>query len=780
MPSLIETADAPAIVSTPYTLLPGQTAQGMLTGGGDHDWYRVDLVAGQSYSFAMTGTGINNVNDTFLQLYASNGTTVVAADDDALPGLNSAFTYTAATTGAYYIDAAAFSSAGFFSLDNGQYGISFTTGTRASFDLDMAAGVIDTDLSWSATPGAGTVVTYGFRQSAAPYSEFGHNISTFSQLTATEIAAVRTILGLWSDVSGITFQEVNPGGYADNAAILFGNYFDPTDGSGAFAAYPGSTLNTNEAGDVWLNTASIETSTPLAVGSYSFFAIMHEIGHAVGLSHPGNYNAAPGLSITYANDAQFVQDSNQYTVMSYFDETDTGAQFNSYANTPMLADILALQDIYGVNAATRTGNTIYGFHSNAGSVYDFATNPYPAFCVWDAGGNDTIDASGFSQNQSIDLAAGSFSSIGSGTNNVSIAVGVTIENVFGGSGNDTINGNAANNKLNGGAGADTVDESYSATWDVGYAFSTGSTVYLNNSSEVDSLTSVERILFGSGVDTVYSDGTVAVDGGGNSNYLIMYGSGPFAVHLDTTAASHFNLLYLSGGADTADVAGSTYAYMFGLGGNDTMTLGVAGGWAYGGDGNDMLSGSGVGKDILLGEAGDDTIYAQAGDDVVYAGIGNDVVVGGDGNDIMWGEAGNDILTGGNGNDFLIGQDGNDYLTFDYGTDIGYGGVGADTFCWSSTIQGADIVGDFNHAEGDKLYLDHTAFGVSAGLTLVQGTNFFSGAGILPTQATATAYFDTTSGILWFDPNGTVAGGAQAITFLSNGGGGLAAGDILFV
>ena len=63
------------------------------------------------------------------------------------------------------------------------------------------------------------------------------------------------------------------------------------------------------------------------------------------------------------------------------------------------------------------------------------------FSVWDGGGNDTLDFSGFTQNQKINLTATSFSDVGGLVGNVSIAKGVTIENAFGGAGNDLIIGN---------------------------------------------------------------------------------------------------------------------------------------------------------------------------------------------------------------------------------------------------------------------------------------------------------------------------------------------------
>ena len=188
-------------------------------------------------------------------------------------------------------------------------------------------------------------------------------------------------------------------------------------------------------------------------GGYSYFAVAHEVGHAVGLAHPGDYNAGVGVSITYANNAQFTQDSQQYTIMSYFDESNTTISYGSYADTLMLFDVYALQQQYGANTSTRSGDTVYGFNATeSGSIFDFTSNSNPALSIWDGGGTDTLDVSGFAQDQIINLSAGSFSNIGGLTGNLSIAFGATIEHATGGSGNDTITGNDAGNVLIGGSG----------------------------------------------------------------------------------------------------------------------------------------------------------------------------------------------------------------------------------------------------------------------------------------------------------------------------------------
>jgi serralysin len=450
LPDVVESTDAAGNASTSYNLGIGQTAQGTITSSADEDWYRVNLIAGQTYTFAEIGTGTNNLADPFLILLDANGF-VIAINNNSGPGLGASITYTAPTTGTYFIDARG-------ALGPGQqYGVSASLGTRPYFDIPMGGGAIDADRSWSPS-GMPATVTYGFRQSAAAYTVAGHNIATFTKASAAEMAAVQTILQLWSDVANVSFMPVNPGGYTDSATILIGNYSDGGDGAGAFAFYPGSTAGTAAEGDLWLNLRSVSTSS-LPVGSYSFFTIIHELGHALGLSHPGDYNAAPGVSITYANSAQFVQDSQQYSVMSYFGGSATGENPGIFAtaNTPMMFDIYELQRIYGANNSTRTGDTVYGFGSNAGPIYDFSANPAPQYCIWDAGGNDTLNCAGYAQNAVINLNAGTFSNIGNAIANVSIALGVTVENAIGGGGNDAITGNPADNILSGNGGNDAID-----------------------------------------------------------------------------------------------------------------------------------------------------------------------------------------------------------------------------------------------------------------------------------------------------------------------------------
>ena len=88
MPTSFETAlgaDAPNTTATGFSVVMGGWAHGSIGTAGDADFIAVDLVAGQSYSFAMVGIGATPLQDGRLRLYASDGTVLLAEDDNSLP-----------------------------------------------------------------------------------------------------------------------------------------------------------------------------------------------------------------------------------------------------------------------------------------------------------------------------------------------------------------------------------------------------------------------------------------------------------------------------------------------------------------------------------------------------------------------------------------------------------------------------------------------------------------------------------------------------------------------
>ncbi len=268
--------------------------------------------------------------------------------------------------------------------------------------------------------------------------------------TESQKLATAAAFGTWSDVANIKFSEVASGGQ-----ILMRK---GTDGK----AWSSSSFYSSPTGTASIVSGRISIDTKVACwsdlsshGKYGYFTLIHEMGHAIGLGHPGPYNG----SASYSANAIFTNDTRQYSAMSYFGANNSGANHGgAYGSTALVYDIYAAQKIYGANMTTRTGNTTYGFNSNAGKdEFNFSKNRKPVVAIWDAGGNDTLDLSGFSAASRIDLAPGAFTDAGGLTRNIAIAFGTTIENAVGGSGNDVIFGNAANNTVTGGAGNDTID-----------------------------------------------------------------------------------------------------------------------------------------------------------------------------------------------------------------------------------------------------------------------------------------------------------------------------------
>lgn len=546
-------------------------------------------------------------------------------------------------------------------------------GALASLSIEQAAVQLTrTGLAWGAA-GQPTSVSFAFRASADSLPD---GVSGFSQFTPAQIQTTLIALQAWSDVANIVFNQVGAGGYSNNATILFGNYSQGEEGAAAFAYMPGNRDSGSSAGDVWVNGSLTYNAAPTLWG-YGQLTLVHEIGHAIGLSHPSNYDARESNQFYPGYD----EDSQQYTVMSYFRETRTDARYGaSYAAAPMLDDIAAVQRLYGANMSTRTGDTIYGFNSNADRAWFSAGagQPAPIFAVWDAGGVDTFDFSGYDFQQTIDLRQGAFSSVGL-TGNVAIALGVVIENTQSGAGNDAIIGNSADNRIAAGLG--------------------------NNS--VDGGLGVDTVVF-SGARSSYTiswngaEGTVFRDGESTRVRNV-----EFLVFSDVTiAATPMGGLNVNGDA-TADVMNGTAFSdtLFGDNGNDTIR---------GFDGHDQLNG-GRGNDVVDGGAGNDLIYADMGDDIIIGGDGTDTLSFTEGFDvyvdlargIATGYFGNDVitgienLTGSRGNDVLIGDDNDNYIVSFGGADLIRGGGGNDTLTGTYILTGgaADLIKDQSLSNG---------------------------------------------------------------------------------
>ncbi len=627
---------------------------------------------------------------------------------------------------------------------------------------------IDSGSHWTTGGSTATAITYGIATSNSWFPSGYSEYAGWSALNAKQAAAASLAIELWDDLIG---SSITASADPNTADIRFSN--SSTGVSYAHAYYPGETGTDTYSwqqsqGSAWFNPAYTSLNDP-DVGEYGFMAVLHEIGHTLGLNHPGIYN---GGSPTYANDALYEQDTHMYTVMSYFDAANTGADWYApngwwnYAQTPMVHDVLAIQSAYGADFATRGGDTVYGFNSTAGNVvFDFAQNTAPVVTIWDGGGDDTIDLSGWNTSSQISLVAGSYSHGNAMTYNIAIAYGADIENASGGGGNDQITGNdlantllgyGGNDLINGGAGNDQLsggDGSDVAVYSGNHAdysidaifggFTVTDNVAADGDEGFDSLFGIETLRFSDG--DFDPDSLVPVNnphdfnGDGMSDLFWQNDNGQGAIW------------QMNG---TTTIGG-------GLAGNNPgPTWNIQDTGDFNGDGN---------SDILWqNDNGQVAIWQMNGTTIAGGGFAGDNPgptwnvqdtgdFNGDGNsDIVWQ---ND-----NGQAAVWFMDGN--------TVIG-GGLAGDNPGLTWQIEGA---GDFNNdGKSDLLWQDNTG---QAAIWLMDGTTVIGGglAGNNPGpdwQAQGSGDFngDGNSDIVWQNDNG------QAAVWFMNGntviGGGLA-------
>ena len=318
------------------------------------------------------------------------------------------------------------------------------------------------------------------------------------------------------------------------------------------------------------------------------------------------------------------------------------------------------------------------------------------------------------------------------------------DSLSGGAGNDTLDGGAGSNTLEGGLGNDT--------YGVGSA---GDMLVEAANGGTDLVMATIDWTLGANLESLTLTGTAGISGTGNIlNNIILGNAGANA---------------LSGGE-----------------GDDSLA---------GGAGNDTLAG-GAGRDTLGGNLGDDTYLIDFAIDVLIesTGQGTDLVIAslswtlganfedltlagsngssGTGNTLanhLTGNAGANLLSGGDGADTLAGGLGADTLVGGSGADLLTGGGGADAFRFLRPIEDGDIIADF---DGTADRLEFSAAGFGAGLKL--GMDLLAAGRLQLNEAgsavgaVAQFVYGSVSHVLWWDANGTAAGGATQLAVLRDG------------
>jgi serralysin len=612
--------------------------------------------------------------------------------------------------------------------------------------------------------------TYSFPASGSYYGTgygWGEPTNGFGVLNSTQQAATRAVFSNFAAVANLRFTEITETA-TQHADLRLAMSNAP---STAWAYFPSYAA---EGGDAWFNKGSGYYSNPVK-GNYAYTTFLHEMGHALGLEHTHEAYVMP-----------VDRDSMEYSLMSY--RSYVGASVGSgytneswgYAQSLMMYDIAGLQQMYGANYATNSGNTTYTWSPATGEMFvnaigQGAPGGNRIFqTIWDGGGVDTYDFSNHATNLTVNLTPGGWSTISAtqlaklhyyGTQ---IAAGSIanallyngdarslIERVIGGSGHDHITGNDANNELFGGAGNDQLFGGAGA----------------------------DRLIGGLGADHL--------DGGDRFDY---------AVYDEANYGSFTASLYYSGW-NTGVAAGDSYVSIEGL------ILGLNSDTGYG---NDLVN-------YLYGRTGNDTIFGMGDQDFLFGEDGNDNLIGGDGHDHLFGGAGADLLQGGNGFDYarydeanhagftvslstpslnsgvaegdrhagveglilssgddvaygdgeanyIYGRAGNDTLYGLAGNDFLFGEAGADSFIFNTapSDRNTDVIGDFVSGV-DSIGLHRLYFGAA---DTGDGTPRLF---LAPAAETldATLLFDTGSDLLLFDDDGAGPNAPQPFVYLSN-------------
>jgi hypothetical protein len=304
----------------------------------------------------------------------------------------------------------------------------------------------------------------------------------------TEKAAIAACLALWSAEANISFVPASEANVADQIFFRAGKkqtyqVFKDSTASQIGSDAPGKAsksqiyIDTHEPG--WSIGKPFDEA-----GGYGWQTVVHETGHMLGLGHGGPYN---GGSLLYSQQQFSAYDTRLWTLMSYFNPTDAAKFSNTYPvtgtawgttklpppsdnltvpfgpTTPMILDILAIQRVYGepTSGPLVSGGQVFGFNSNiedpVRQFFDFTANRHPVVTLWDKGIGNTLDLSGFSEQSTINLNPGTFSSANGMRNNIAIATDTVIEKAIGGPGNDRFMGSPADNVFIGNHGDDTID-----------------------------------------------------------------------------------------------------------------------------------------------------------------------------------------------------------------------------------------------------------------------------------------------------------------------------------
>lgn len=393
----------------------------------------------------------------------------------------------------------------------------------------------------------------------------------------------------------------------------------------------------------------------------------------------------------------------------------------------------------GQGIDTFRGNSLNNlFEGRAGDDwYFFNTNtPQGSDRISDSTGRDSLSFAGSTDGVTVNLGTTAAQTVNSRLT-LTLLTASVFDDLYGGSGNDSLTGNALPNLIRGGAGDDVLN-GQSGSDDLGGG--EGKDRYVFHNAAAPETDRVEELAFG-GVDTLdFSILTTAV----TVNLNLDNGLAVMANRTINTAAAGQAAFFENVRGSAADdllIPNAANNLLEGLGGNDiyrfdpnttqgqdtlvdtagieTLDFAPANGPVrinmsqsaaqainpnlilvlptptafenlIGGRGDDLLIGN-ANANQIEGRGGNDTLSGLAGVDSLDGGQGDDILDGGSDNDALSGSDGNDVLFGDSGDDRLSGDAGNDRLQGALGNDFQSGGLDSDLYVFGPGAEGNDVL-----------------------------------------------------------------------------------------